>query len=170
MNTTDAISNRKVILKTRHAEKYVILLFVFLWVVACAPEKKSQEQIKSDIITLAKKRSAAVVNSDTTTLGAILSKDFYYINIYGELLSREKYLGNNSSLGSDSSRWISQDIDSVDVQVLDNSAVITFRVLDKFIYEGEPYENYCRSTFVYSKQNNEWRCTLGHTTKIETEE
>lgn len=111
-----------------------------------------------------------MVNSDTTALSSILSSDFRYINIYGEVLTRKKYLNNNASLGSDSSKWISQDMDSITVQVADNNAVITFRVLDTFIYEGVEYQNYCRSSFVYQKQNEEWRCILGHTTRIEDEE
>lgn len=153
-----------------HTPTYFKLLIVVLLANACTPKNITQEQVESEIIALAKKRSQAVVNSDTTTLGAILSSDFRYINIYGEELSRKKYLGNNASLGSDSSKWISQDMDSITVQVVDNSAVITFRVLDKFIYEGVEYENYCRSTFVYKKQNEEWRCILGHTTRIGEEE
>jgi hypothetical protein len=94
-------------------------------------------------------------------------KDFRYINISGESLSRDMYLKNNASLGSDSSHWISQDIDSIVVRVINNSAVISFRVLDKFVYEGSPYENYCRSTFVYERQGDVWKCVIGHTTKIE---
>lgn len=150
--------------------KYLKLLILFLLTSACTSERVTQEQAESEIIAIAKKRSQAVVNSDTTTLGSILSSDFRYINIYGEVLSRQKYLGNNASLGSDSSKWISQDMDSITVQVLDNNAVITFRVLDKFIYEGVEYQNFCRSSFVYKKQNEKWRCILGHTTRIGGEE
>ena len=151
----------------RYASYINGLLLALLMTTACSPDKTANEQIASTIIALAKKRSAAVVNADTATLSAILSKDFRYINIYGESLSRKKYLENNAALGSDSSRWISQDIDSMTVQVLDNSAVVTFRVLDKFIYEGVPYENYCRSTFIYERQKDDWKCILGHTTKID---
>ncbi len=149
-----------------YTPKYIKFLILFLLTSACTSEHLTQEQAESEIIALAKKRSQAVVNSDTTTLASILSSDFCYINIYGEVQSRKKYLGNNASLGSDSSKWISQEMDSITVQVQDNNAVITFRALDKFIYEGVKYQNYVRSTFVYKKQNEEWRCILGHTTKI----
>lgn len=146
---------------------YLRCLLIFLWLTACAGKEMAEEEAASAIIALARLRSQAVVKSDTATLNSILDKDFRYINIFGESLSRAMYLKNNASLGSDSSHWISQDIDSIDVRVLSNSAVITFRVLDKFVYEGSPSENYCRSTFVYERQGDVWKCIIGHTTKIE---
>jgi hypothetical protein len=146
---------------------YLRFFLIFLWLTACAGKEMAEEETASAIIALARLRSQAVVKSDTATLNSILDKDFRYINIFGESLSRAAYLKNNGSLGSDSSHWISQDIDSIDVKVLNNSAVITFRVLDKFVYEGSPYENYCRSTFVYQRQGDVWKCIIGHTTKIE---
>jgi len=150
-----------------HTKTYYRSLLALLLLSACTGHEQSGEEIASSIIALAKERSLAVVKSDTATLGNILDKNFRYINIFGESLSRKKYLENNFSLGSDSSKWISQDIDSMAVRVLKNSAVITFRVLDKFIYEGSPYQNYCRSTFVYERQGDEWKCIIGQTTKIE---
>jgi hypothetical protein len=140
---------------------------IFILLIACTRKEMVPEEVVPDIIELIKLRSQAVVKNDTTTLDSILARDFRYINVFGESLSREEYLKNNASLGSDSSRWISQDIDSIDVSVLDRSAIVTFRVLDKFIYEGMRYENYCRSTFVYELQDDAWKCILGHTTKIE---
>jgi hypothetical protein len=142
-------------------------LLICLWLTACAEKEMTEEETASAIIAIARLRSQAIVKSDTATLNSILDNDFRYINISGESLSRAMYLKNNASLGSDSSHWISQDIDSIVVRVINNSAVITFRVLDKFVYEGSPYENYCRSTFVYERQDDVWKCIIGHTTKIE---
>jgi hypothetical protein len=143
-----------------------VVVAIILW--SCEHQRKHIIDDESVIVALAKKRSEAVVRSDTVTLSKILDPRFRYINISGQSLSRKEYLSNNSSLGNDSaSYWISQNIDSVQVNMLTNTAVITFRVLDKFVYESISYQNYCRSTFVYEKQGAEWRCILGHTTKIE---
>jgi hypothetical protein len=134
----------------------------------CELNTSTVKDDESTIIALAKKRSKAVVESDSATLNDILDQRFRYINISGQSLSREDYLSNNSSLGNDSaSYWVSQNIDSIQVSMLERTAVITFRVLDKFVYEAIPYENYYRSTFVYEKQGAVWKCVLGHTTKIE---
>jgi hypothetical protein len=150
---------------TAHCQFFPLILILLM--IACTRKEKVREDVAPAIIELIKLRSQAVVKTDTATLDSILARDFRYINIFGESLSREEYLKNNASLGNDSSRWISQGIDSIDVRVLNSSAVVTFRVLDKFIYEGVPYENYCRSTFVYELQDDAWKCILGHTTKIE---
>lgn len=133
----------------------------------CEADLNSKQNQESVLVALVKKRSMAVVNSDTAVLSDILAKDFRYVNIFGEIQSRERYLSNNASLGSDSSRWISQDLDSIVVKIFDKTAIVTFRVLDKFVYEGVPAQNHCRSTFVYNLQGDSWKCLMGHTTKIE---
>ena len=156
------------IINSRFLNNGPLLLLISIFLFSCKPKISTVTDEKSTIIALAKKRSQAVVKSDTATLNDILDQRFRYINISGQSLSRKDYLANNSSLGNDSaSYWVSQDIDSIQVSMLDRTAVITFRVLDKFVYEGIPYENYCRSTFVYEKQATDWKCVLGHTTKIE---
>lgn len=141
----------------------LVLLFVSL--IACHNQRSSKD-IEAEIISLAKKRSKAVVESDTTTLSSILAKDFTYINIWGERLTRKDYLANNASLGSQSS-WIAQDMDSISVKVSGSFAIITFRVNDRFNYEGAAHSNFCHSTFAYELQGNEWKCVMGQTTKIE---
>jgi hypothetical protein len=147
---------------------YGSLLILATILFSCELNTSTVKDDESTIIALAKKRSKAVVESDSATLNDILDQRFRYINISGQSLSREDYLSNNSSLGNDSaSYWVSQNIDSIQVSMLERTAVITFRVLDKFVYEAIPYENYCRSTFVYEKQGAVWKCVLGHTTKIE---
>jgi hypothetical protein len=149
---------------------FCMFVYVSLVLAACGAATDGDEQIRSEIIALARERSRAVVSSDTLTLGSILARDFRYINTFGEAMSRSRYLQGNASLGNDSSRWISQEMDSITVKVLQNTAVVTFLVLDKFIYKGVPYENYCRSTFVYEKQGDTWKCILGHTTRIGNDE
>jgi hypothetical protein len=135
--------------------------------VACSEKPGPDTDPTTEIIALAKLRSKAVVESDTAALSSILDKRFRYINIWGESLSREKYMSNNASLDEEDSHWISQDIDSIQLTFSGNSALITFRVLDKFVYQGDSAANYCRSTFIYEKQDGQWKCMLGHTTKIE---
>jgi hypothetical protein len=125
------------------------------------------QDIEKEIIALAKRRSEAVVKTDTFTLGTILSSDFRYINIWGDELSRSEYLGNNSTLGSGDSHWISQDMDSINVRVLHSAAIITFRVHDQFKYEGIVYSNFCRSVFIYEQKGDKWKCIFGQTTKVD---
>jgi Domain of unknown function (DUF4440) len=146
--------------KTLHA----LLLFA-VTLFSCESQPTIPE-IEAKIISLAKERSKAVVKSDTTTMSRILSKDFTYINIWGERLTRQQYLTNNASLG-EGSYWISQDMDSISVKASQSFAVISFRVNDRFNYQGAFQSNFCRSTFVYELQGDDWKCVMGHTTKIE---
>jgi ketosteroid isomerase-like protein len=126
--------------------------------------------VETTIANLAKQRSQAVVKGDTSFLRQILDKDFVYINISGETLNRDSYLEGLVSFKNDSTYWISQDIDRIRVKSMSNgdAAIISFRVLDKLMYEGMLYNNYCNSTFVYEKKGLDWKCLLGQTTKIES--
>lgn len=91
-----------------------VLLAVSAILFACQPEATTSE-LEAKIISLAKQRSKAVVESDTATMSGILSDDFTYVNIWGERLTRKEYLANNASLG-EGSYWIAQDIDSINVK------------------------------------------------------
>jgi hypothetical protein len=143
----------------------ILLLLVAATLFSCEFQPGTTE-VEAKIISLAKERSKAVVESDTTTMSRILSKDFTYINIWGERLTRKDYLANNATLG-EGSNWISQDMDSISVKVSPSFAIITFRVNDRFNYQGTYQSNFCRSTFVYELQDDSWKCVMGHTTKIE---
>lgn len=142
-----------------------MLLLFFVLLVSCQSQRTTAE-IETEIIALAKKRSKAVVESDTATMSSILSSDFSYCNIWGERLTRKDYLANNATLG-EGSYWIAQDMDSISVRVSPSFAIISFRVNDRFNYQGEFQSNFCRSTFVYELQGGSWKCVMGHTTKIE---
>lgn len=142
-----------------------VLLALSAILFACQPEATTSE-LEAKIISLAKQRSKAVVESDTATMSGILSDDFTYVNIWGERLTRKEYLANNASLG-EGSYWIAQDIDSINVKVSRSFAIISFRVNDRFNYQGTVQSNFCRSTFVYELQGDSWKCVMGHTTKIE---
>lgn len=146
-----------------------LFLLLIITLVSCE-SVTHDEQAEEEIVKLARKRSKAVVDGDIVTLDQILSDDFTYVNISGQLLSRKAYLEGQVSLGSSNSRWISQTMDSITVKVIDATALITFRVNDRFIYDSVEYSNFCRSTFLY-KQDTErnWKCVMGHTTKISTE-
>lgn len=143
----------------------IALLLLSATLFSCQSQSNTSV-IEAKIIALAKQRSKAVVESDTVTMSSILSSDFTYVNIWGERLTREEYLANNASLGN-GSYWIAQDIDSINVKVTPSFAVISFRVNDRFNYQGTFTSNFCRSTFAYELQGDHWKCVMGHTTKIE---
>ncbi len=145
--------------------------FAFLFIVSgCS--KEVTIPLETTIINLAKDRSQAVVKYDTSFLLQILDENFVYINTSGKTLNRESYLEGLVSFKNDSSYWISQDLDRIGVKSMNNgdAAIITFRVHDKFMYEGILYTNYCSSTFVYERKGKEWKCLLGQTTKIESDQ
>lgn len=146
---------------------YITLLICVLLTSGCSD--KPDSSLETTIIDLARKRSQAVVKGDTATLNQILDRDFVYINTSGELLDRDNYLNGQVSFRNDSSYWISQTIDSITVRPLNNrnAVVINFKIHDELMYEGTLYKNFCRSTFVYEKKGDDWKCLLGQTTRIE---
>lgn len=141
----------------------ILLLAILL--ASCDAINRDQ-QVKDEIIALAKRRSEAVVKSDIKTLEEILDRDFTYVNTSGKFLSRKEYLAGQGLLGNADSYWISQTMDSIDVKLVNSSALVTFRINDRFVFEKVEYSNFCRSTFLYERKNGKWSCVMGHTTQI----
>lgn len=148
----------------KHAALILIILF------SSCDSRNQALAVEEEIIALARKRSKAVVEGDINTLKEILSDSFTYVNTSGKLLSRKAYLDGQVSLAATpNSRWISQTIDSIQVKVVHSTALITFRINDRFVYDSVEYSNDCRSTFLYQREADAWKCVMGQTTEISSD-
>ena len=148
-----------------------LLLLVAL--TACAAPQKPSEA-KQEVMRAAEQRLAAVVRGDLAALEQLLAPDFRYINVWGETSERAEYLeARRTSMNTPSDHWLGQDIDEHSIQFTmagPDVALVTFRVLDHFKYEGTEHRNWVRSTYVYERVDGKWRCKLGHTSRIDPED
>ncbi|MBX3066036.1 MAG: nuclear transport factor 2 family protein [Anaerolineae bacterium] len=115
---------------------------------------------------IVKQRSVALISGDVAKLSAILSDDFVYIDAGGNLMDKRGYL-ENYVMATDV-RWIAQELDEIVIREYGEMAVITLRAHDQAEYGGTLFDSWVRSTFVYAKQGENWRCVSGHSSRILT--
>lgn len=60
-------------------------------------------------------------------------------------------------------RWHAQELDEVDVALHGDTAILTGRVHDRATFGGEAFDAWFRTTFVYVRAGDRWRCVAGHT-------
>lgn len=140
----------------RGAASYLLpgLLLVALSCVPPAGDPRDQ------LVRLARERSDALVRRDAETLGRILADGFVYTNASGQVLDKATYLARY--VHSPDVRWLAQDLEDVEVRVLGDTAVLTFRVHDRATFGAQTLDAHFRSTFVYVKTPAGWQCLAGH--------
>jgi hypothetical protein len=124
------------------------------------------DSASAEIVRAAEERSRALVVKDEEAMDDLLTERFVYTNAAGQLVDKPDYLGfyvRNPSL-----LWEAQDLDDVDVRAYTNCAVLTARVHDVGSASGERFDRVYRSTFVYVREGNRWRCAAGQTTEAAT--
>lgn len=140
------------------------LTTIFLLLIFSQSFSQTTDQ-RQILIDLANSRSAALVNSDTLKMKEILDDNFFYVNSEGVKRNRKEYIKNIILSGD--SKWLEQKIEDMDVRLVGtDAAILSFIVLDRFVYNGEEYAVYNRSTFVYGRKGKTWKCMSGHTTEI----
>ena len=116
------------------------------------------------VAQFARARSDALVRGDVRILELILSDDFSYINASGHAFDKQAYL--QFFVVSGNMKWLAQELDEIAVRLYGDTAVLACRVHDQALFQGTPYDAYLRSTQIYVKQRNGWRCVAIQTTEI----
>jgi hypothetical protein len=93
-------------------------------------------------------------------LDHILADGFVYTNATGEVLDRASYLARY--VESPDVRWLAQDLEDVEVRMHGGTAVLTFLVHDRAMFGGQLLDAHFRSTFVYARTRDGWKCLAGH--------
>ena len=125
------------------------------------------QAIEQTIIERARARSEALIRGDVPALTQILADELVYTNANGQVLDRPMYLRTYVTSGA--GRFLSQTMDDIRVHLYGEVAVLTCRVHDVFEYQQQRFEADYRSTFVYARQADQWRCVAGQTTAIAKE-
>lgn len=122
--------------------------------------------VEQEIIRLVHARSEALVNADVEAMGNILHPEFVYVNAGGYVNHQEDYLAQFvDSEGGPS--WERQDVDEITIRIYGDIAIVNCRVHDVATWQEHRMDAHFRSTFVYLKTPDGWRCVSGHTSPID---
>ncbi len=117
---------------------------------------------QQQLTSLVAARSAALTGGDAGQMRELLADDFTYTNASGQAFDREQYVA--SYVSSPDMVWLQQEVSGQDVRVYGDAAVVTLDVHDRAVWQGEPFEGWFRSLFVYVRRSGRWQCVAGHTT------
>jgi RNA polymerase sigma factor (sigma-70 family) len=118
---------------------------------------------ETELKRLRREWNEAILRRDAETVGRLLDDRFVSTDPVGGLLDRDTYLKE-----VDERAWglTSLANDDVEVRVFGASAVMTARVRWEVRYQGEESEGVDRSTFVFVKADNRWRCVAAHSCRL----
>jgi ketosteroid isomerase-like protein len=143
------------------------------WHVAMEAEGESlrEEKLKREVLSAIEQFSAAFAEADVEKLNLLLAPDYRHTNSDGSVVSRERWL---EWIKSRREKITSRELvlekyqnEAVEVVLLSSAvAAATGRNLAVGVDSGRPFRNEIRFTHVWTKENNKWRRTVFHDSRI----
>lgn len=112
-----------------------------------------------EVIDAAQRRASALAAGDAELLAALLHAEFRWDTHTGAMYSRDEYLRRNTE---GATVWRSQELTSVEVVVVGDTAVLFAEVTDVVLQENVPETFRMPMTQVWIRAGGGWRCLAGH--------
>lgn len=142
--------------------KLVMLLIMIS--VAFSIKAQDQKNTIEIIKQLEENRRIASLSGDLNTLGNILAPEFYEIGRKGIFRTRDQNL-NERKKGI--LKFDSLSMDSIEVKVFNDVAIVTGIVQGKGTYNGQPFQQpRMRYSRIYLYRENKWRNVFAQNTDI----
>ena len=113
-----------------------------------------------EIVEAATARGRALAEQDWPAFEAALHPAFVYTNAQGIRIGRDEYL---AFVRDGPLRWREQRLEDVQVVVEEPVAVLTARVIDDVLVDGEPYRLRFATTQTYVRGADGWSYLAGQT-------
>jgi ketosteroid isomerase-like protein len=113
--------------------------------------------MEQELLTVEKEFTDGIVKNDPGAISRVVTDDWIIINADGRIIDRERFLEVISS-GALTHEMMKSD--DVRVRVYGDSAVVTALTQTKGKFMGEEFSTQERSTDVFVRLDEEWRCVL----------
>ena len=115
---------------------------------------------QEEVIAAAEERASALARGDAERLSGLLHEDFRWTTHAGETYSRSEYVRRNTA---GHTVWRSQDLSSVEVVVVGDTAVLFAEVADVVLsIDGQAETFRMPMTQVWVRAADRWKCLAGH--------
>ena len=104
-----------------------------------------------------------MVENDADAIGSFMAADWILVGPDGSIGTRERFLELVRSGDLTHSVMTSEEID---VRVYGSAAVVIARGISAGRYRGQPFRELERSSSVFVKEADEWRCVLTHLSRL----
>lgn len=125
--------------------------------------EQSQSDSGSDLLTLERQFAKAVVNADLAMLDRLVSDDWVIIGPEGRVIPKAAFL---AALNSGALTHSAMELDETRVRVYGDAAVVSGRAIATGTFQGQAFTTRERSTDVFVRQRDQWRCVLTQLTTI----
>jgi ketosteroid isomerase-like protein len=120
-------------------------------------------KVEEELIGLANEWDRAMVENDVEAIGRYMADDWTIIGPDGSVGDKPTFLGlvRSGTLSHDV-----MESEDLKVRVYGDTAVVTSRGVSGGKYQGEPFREVERSSCVFVRQKEQWRCVLTHLSRI----
>ena len=120
-----------------------------------APERDA-----AAVLAAAKRRAQALAEGDAEGLRSLLHPRFKWTSFKGDVFDRDAYVASNTS--PQGLRWLDQRLESPEVVVEGDTALLTAIVVDEVCRDGTSEAFRLRLTQVWVREAGQWLCLGGH--------
>lgn len=139
----------------------LLIIMIFSTLLTHAQNEKNTIEI---VKQLEERRRLASLNGDLNALGDILAPEFYEIGRMGVFRTRDQ---NLSERNKGILKFDSLTMDSIDVKVFNDVAIVTGIVQGKGMYNNQPFQQpRMRYSRIYYFRDGKWRIIFGQNTDI----
>ena len=138
-----------------------LVLAVAAW--AQTPAQTKSEHTEQELITLENGWNDAIVKRDWAFIDRILADDYIGTNMDGIVKTKAQSL---ASLKSDETVITSEVADDFRVRFYGDTAVVTFRNVEKSQLKGKDTSVQERVTDIWVKIAGRWQCVAAHASRI----
>ena len=151
----------------------VLCIYVVAFSLSMAASEKNQseesnmnDKTSQELLELEKNFQKAIVENDAEAIAHFIVDDWIIVDAEGGIIDKDKFLAviKSGTLTHDA-----MNLEQPRVRVYGNTAVITGRATSSGKYMGSPFTTLERSTDVFVKLGNRWRCVLTQLTSLPVE-
>jgi len=144
------------------AVSVVVLVFTFAVIAQTLGQPKT-EHAEQELITLENGWNDSIVKRDWAFIDGILADDYISTNIDGIVKTKAQSL---AALKSDETAVTSEVADDFRVRFYGDTAVVTFRNVEKSQLKGKDTSEQERVTDIWVKMAGRWQCVAEHASRI----
>ncbi len=143
--------------------RYFVILLLTLTAFSC--KRKPQPLTEEEVIAIIKRFDHAWVNKNLAGVDSVLAPTYVYFTQSGGTFSRDSVV---QTAGSPSYSLERMDRSEIDIELIDNTAIVSTRWQGKGVYRGIPFDEDQRCSITIIKHFDKVEILSEHCTPIKT--
>jgi ketosteroid isomerase-like protein len=121
------------------------------------------DRVEAELIAVAHQWDQAMVRNDAEAIGRYMADDWMIVSADGSMSDKATFLGLVESGALSHDVMSSEDFR---IRIYGDTAVLLARGVSGGSYQGQAFREVERSSNVFVKQDEHWRCVLTHLSRL----